>query len=142
MANAEIVVLRPNRYDQSVPSDDQHPRWSKTILIVEDDGDLRHMFADALKFSGFSVQEAANGLEALRMIEDDPPDLVVLDVVLPVLDGLSVRDEILAHARTRDIPIVVVTGSVDEPGKKLRADCVLRKPVAPDTLVATVRKCL
>ena len=123
-------------------SDAEAPRWDKTILVVEDNDDLRQIFADSLKFSGFSVREASDGLEALHVIENTPPDLVVLDLVLPTLDGLSVRDEILAHVETRRIPIVIVTGSAEEFSHKLRGDCVLRKPVAPDTLVATVRNCL
>lgn len=115
---------------------------ARTILLVEDDDDLRHMFADALRFAGFTVVEARDGLAALHVLENDHPDLIVLDLVLPGVDGLSVRDEILAHTETRDIPIVIVTGSAETFGPRLRGDCVLQKPVLPDRLVQTVRKCL
>lgn len=115
---------------------------SKTILIVEDSDDLRELFVDTLRFSGFRVLEARDGVDALRIIENRPPDLVVLDLGLPTLDGLSVRDEILSHLNTRDIPIVVVTGSAQQFADKLRGDCVLQKPVAPAQLVATIRNCL
>jgi CheY-like chemotaxis protein len=114
---------------------DSGARWVKTILLVEDDDDLRQMFADALRFAGFKVQQASDGLEALRILENGSPDLIVLDLVLPGVDGLSVRDEILAHIETRDIPIVIVTGSAETFAHRLRGDCVLRKPVLPDKLV-------
>jgi CheY-like chemotaxis protein len=115
---------------------------ARTILLVEDNDDLRHMFADALRFAGFNVVEARDGLAALHVLENHHPDLIVLDLVLPGVDGLSIRDEILAHTETRDIPIVIVTGSAETFGRRLRDDCVLRKPVMPDKLVKTVRKCL
>ena len=117
-------------------------RWHATILIVEDDDDLREVFARALSLAGFRVREAADGPAALRLIESYPPDLVLLDIGLPTLDGLSVRDEILAHAETRDMPIVIVTAGADRHAHRLRDDCVLRKPVTTDRLIATVRDCL
>ena len=118
------------------------PRWHTSILIVEDDDDLREVFAKSLTLAGFRVREATDGPEALRAIESQPTDLVVLDIGLRTLDGLSVRDEILAHAETRDIPIVIVTADADRYAHRLRNDCVLRKPVTPDHLIATVRECL
>jgi CheY-like chemotaxis protein len=114
--------------------------WKKTVLVVEDDHDLRHLFANALRFAGYLVQEASDGLQALQMLEGgDPPQLIVLDLYLPMLDGLSVRDEVLAHEETRSIQIVVVTGSSENFGQRLSDDDILRKPVTPDHLVAAVR---
>ena len=118
------------------------PLWAKTILLVEDNDDLRQMFADALRFAGFVVVQASDGLQALRILENERPDLLVLDILLPSVDGLSIRDEILAHTDTKDIPIVIVTGSADTYSHRLRNDCVLRKPVMPDQLVKTVRACM
>jgi CheY-like chemotaxis protein len=112
----------------------------KTILVVEDDEELRRMFRTALLLEGFDVFEAGDGLDALTRIDRDPPDLVVLDLMLPSLSGVAVRQEIAAHVLTRDIPVVVVTGSamnIDE----LNVDCVLRKPVVPEALVAAVKRC-
>ena len=83
----------------------------KTILIVEDDQELRRMFRTSLLLEGFDVLEAADGLEALTRIDRDPPDLVVLDLMLPTLSGVAVRQEIAAHVLTREIPVVVVTGT-------------------------------
>ncbi len=114
------------------------PLSRKSVLVVEDDEDLRHMFRDALRFSGFDVREAGDGPDALRMIETAAPDVVVLDLRLPTLDGVSVREELAANPRTKDIPIVVVTGATVDPDR-LQGARLLRKPVPPDDLVATVR---
>jgi two-component system OmpR family response regulator len=114
---------------------------AKRILVVEDDDDLRRMFRTALSMAGFEVVEAGDGLEALRHIESRPPDLVVLDLVLRALDGISVQQELAARAVTSRIPIVVVTGSSIDTDA-LDVACVLRKPVMPDELIKTVRRCL
>jgi DNA-binding response OmpR family regulator len=111
------------------------------ILIVEDNTDLRRMFRMALSLAGFDVEEAADGLDALHVIESRVPDLVVLDLVLQSLDGVSVRQELAAGTVTSHIPVVVVTGSDIDTGP-LDVACVLRKPVMPDELVQTVRRCL
>src|SRR3954470_8541447 len=112
----------------------------RIILVVEDDAPLRAMYRTALRLAGFFVQEAANGLEALRALEADPPDLVVLDLGLPGVSGYAVRAELAAQVHTRHIPVVIVTGQ--EPGDLMEVACLLRKPVVPDELVATVRRCL
>jgi len=116
-------------------------RGRQRILIVEDDDDSRRMFRTALSLSGFEVLEAPDGIDALYLIEDDPPDLVVLDLTLQRLDGISVQQELAARAITRHIPIVIVTGSDAEVSGENVA-CLLRKPVWPDMLVRTVRECL
>lgn len=113
----------------------------KSILVVEDDADLRRLFRTALVIEGFGVKEAVDGLDALRKLDEYPPDLVVLDLGLPVIDGFSVHADIASRASTRHLPVVVVTGSYIDL-ETLGVACVLRKPVDPDTLVATVRKCL
>lgn len=113
----------------------------QTILIVEDDLDLRRMFRHAIKLAGFAVREAADGSEALRIIGEDPPDLVVLDLILPMVDGVSVLGEVTTRADTRQIPIVVVTGSRLDV-KRFAPSCVLRKPVSPEQLVEAIGKCL
>ena len=113
----------------------------KTVLIVEDDVDLRRMYRTALALAGYQILEAANGLDALRALDTNPPEAVVLDLGLPFLSGVAVRQEIAAHAHTRHVPVIVVTG---QPGNHdaLDAACVLRKPVSPDRLVHVVRTCI
>ena len=113
----------------------------QTILVVEDDEDLRRLFRTALTLSGYDVEEAGDGLEALQKIDYSQPDLVVLDVILPEVSGLVVQQEIAAHMVNRDIPIVFITGSALELSE-IGSACLLRKPVTPDRLVNTVRSCL
>lgn len=113
----------------------------KRILIVEDDTDLRRMFRTALAMAGYDIEEAGDGIDALRVVENRTPDLIVLDLALRALDGVSVQQELAARSFTRQIPIVVVTGSTIDTDA-LPVACVLRKPVMPDELVRTVRRCL
>jgi CheY-like chemotaxis protein len=112
-----------------------------TVLVVEDDDSLRHMYGTALGFAGFEVHEARDGFNALQRIDSDPPDAIVLDLGLPVVDGLVVQQDIAARASTRHIPIIVVTGSGQDL-EWLDVQCVLRKPVSLDALVETVKKCV
>ena len=113
----------------------------KSILIVEDDPDLRRMFRQALTVAGFVVHEADDGTAALRQIELNSPDLVVLDLVLPTLDGFSVLAEIAGRAHTQQIPVVIVTGWDRDDLDRLDVPCILRKPVSPDQLIDAVRSC-
>jgi len=95
----------------------------------------------ALSVAGYDIEEASDGVEALQLVENCPPDLVVLDLMLRALDGISVQQELAARAITQHIPIVIVTGSsLDLSGVDVA--CVLRKPVTPDELVKTVASCL
>lgn len=114
----------------------------QTILVVEDDVDLRRMYRTALSFGGYRVIEATDGTHALRVLDEmPPPDVVILDLMLPTLSGLAVHAEIVNNAETKNVPIVIVTGSsldVDHLG----VACVLRKPVAPERLVEAVGRCI
>jgi DNA-binding response OmpR family regulator len=114
----------------------------QTILIVEDDVALRRLYRTALSFAGFDVQEAGDGFDALKSLDSKPPDLVVLDLALPALSGHVVCEELAAQAHTRDIPVVIVTGSTGMEIYQLEADRVLTKPISPDRLVEVVRRCL
>ena len=95
------------------------------VLIVEDDADLRRIYRTALQFGGFEVLESADGIHALHLVEQRPPDLVVLDLILPTISGHIVQQEIAAEPHTRDIPIVIVTGS-SENLNNLDVPCILR----------------
>jgi len=99
------------------------------------------MFGQSLLMAGFDVREARGGFEALQKVDSDPPDIVVLDLILPGIDGFTVQAELAAHAHTRSIPIVVVTGTAG-PLDDLEVACLLRKPVTPDSLIEAVKKCL
>ena len=113
----------------------------RTVLVVEDDHDLRASFRTILALAGYLVREAPDGLHALRQLDLEPPDVVVLDLMLPNVSGLDVQHEIVSNIGTRAIPIVVVTGtSLDL--DHLTVSCILRKPVMPDELVVAVERCL
>ena len=114
------------------------------MLVVEDDRDLREMYQHALQFSGYAVEAVGDGLSALRqIINGNPPDLVVLDLALPSLGGRDVRREMLSRAGTRDIPVVVVTGTDARDLSASDYPCgVLHKPIAPEALVSAVDDCL
>jgi two-component system, OmpR family, KDP operon response regulator KdpE len=111
------------------------------VLIVEDDEQLRKMYRFALAVAGFRVREAAGGLAALASLEHEPPSLLILDLGLPDMSGQDVLKEIATQAQTRNVPILVVTGSTQNLDP-LDVDCVLRKPVSPDVLLQAVLKCL
>ena len=112
-----------------------------TVLIVEDDVAVRRMYRTALGFAGFDVIEVHDGMAALHVLEQRTADIVILDLMLPTLSGLAVQQEIASHARTRDIPIIIVTGS-DMRLDDVKVTCILRKPISPELLVTTVRSCV
>jgi CheY-like chemotaxis protein len=113
----------------------------KTLLIVEDDEELRRMFRTTLLFAGYEVREAGDGLQALQFLEFETPAAVILDLGLPLVPGQLVRDEIVAHADTRRIPLVIVTGLPGDHGGP-GVDCVLTKPVTPERLLQVVAGCI
>lgn len=116
---------------------------AKHVLIVDDEKRIREVVEYALQKDGFRVSSAADGLLALSAIERDPPDLVVLDVMLPGLDGLSVCRKIRAQRAT---PILFLSARADEVdrivGLELGGDDYLVKPFSPRELVARVRAVL
>jgi DNA-binding response OmpR family regulator len=114
-------------------------KQQRIILLVEDDTDLRGMFRTALTVAGFDVREAADGYDALVMLEQGKTDLMVLDLRMPLVSGLDVLEDM--RARNENVPVVVVTASPDDLSH-LSVECVLKKPVTPEKLIATVTACL
>ena len=112
----------------------------ETILIIEEDDDLRRLLSLALRLGGFATREARDGLGAMAILDQEVRvDAVILDVVLPDIDGLSIRQEIAARAG--NLPVVVITESQQDI-PELHPSCVIRKPVMPDDIVGAVVKCL
>jgi two-component system OmpR family response regulator len=116
---------------------------AKHVLIVDDEKRIREVVEYALEKDGYRVSSVADGLEALAAVERDPPDLVVLDVMLPGLDGLSVCRKIRSQ---RPTPILFLSARADEVdrivGLELGGDDYLVKPFSPRELVARVRAVL
>ena len=116
------------------------------ILVVDDYQDAREMYAEYLQFSGFRVAEARNGNEALEQAFALKPDLILMDLSLPGMDGWEATRVLKADDRTRNIPIVALTGhalaGASEGAKKAGCDSFVTKPCLPDDLVVEVRRML
>jgi CheY-like chemotaxis protein len=115
------------------------------ILLVEDDRSLRDALADVLAHEGFEVAEAANGREALDQLAASQPDLIVLDLVMPVMDGWAFRDELRKVPALASIPTVVLSASYPPDDASLRslgAEAVLSKPIGMDRLIEALRRLL
>jgi CheY-like chemotaxis protein len=116
------------------------------VLIVEDEGDLRHLYAQQLILSGFDVLEAATGQDAIATVSSQSPDVVVMDLSLPIIDGWEATRRLKADDRTAHIPVVALTGH-DGSGELQRAtnagcDWFVPKPCPPDALITEVRRVL
>ncbi len=114
------------------------------ILVVEDQEDNRKIMNDLLSSAGYEVIEAVTGEEALRVVEAERPDLILMDIQLPGLDGLEATRRIKANPALRHIPVIAVTSyalSGDE-AEALKAGCgaYLSKPISPRALLAKVRE--
>jgi len=100
---------------------------------------LRELYRSTLRFEGFDVATASDGVAALKSIENDPPSLVILDVDMPCLDGWSVLEELSRYDTTRRIPVIIVTAS-DVIHATAQAVAILAKPIAPDELLPVIRQ--
>lgn len=116
------------------------------ILVVEDDRDIAELVKRYLEKSGFAVDLLASGREALAALVERPPDLLVLDVMLPHVSGTEICRAVRANERTAGIPIVMLTARAEEAeriaGLELGADDYIAKPFSPNELVARVRALL
>jgi two-component system phosphate regulon response regulator PhoB len=117
-----------------------------TILVVDDEKDIRDLIVLNLEREGFDSLEAADGLEALRLAQKEEPDLIVLDLMLPQKDGLSVFRQLREDTRTADIPVIMLTarGRLEEKisGLESGADDYIVKPFSPRELMLRVRNLL
>jgi CheY-like chemotaxis protein len=108
-----------------------------TVLVVDDEPDIRHVLVRILTTAGYAVREAAHGGAALAQVRHSPPRLVITDRMMPVMSG----DELIEHLRgnldTAGIPIVLLTGS---PGAQPLADAMMTKPFNQDELLAVVTR--
>ena len=116
------------------------------ILVVDDYQDAREMYAEYLQFSGFRVAEARNGNEAVEQALALKPDLILMDLSLPGMDGWEATRRLKADEATRHIPIVALTGhalaGASEGAKRAGCDSFVTKPCLPDDLVVEVRRML
>lgn len=116
---------------------------SQRILVVEDEADLAAILIDYLKRDGFITTTIANGSEAMQELQRQKPDLLLLDLMLPGMDGLSILREV---RKTSQLPVILVTAKVEEIdrliGLELGADDYICKPYSPREVVARVKSVL
>ena len=116
------------------------------ILVVDDYQDAREMYAEYLQYSGFRVAEAKNGNEAVAQARSLKPDLILMDLSLPGMDGWEATRVLKADEATKHIPIVALTGhalaGASEGARKAGCDSFVTKPCLPDDLVVEVKRML
>ena len=116
------------------------------VLVVEDESDIAALVAFQLTHAGYRVRTASTGREALRAIEADPPDLIILDLMLPEIGGIEVLRTLRSREQTRRTPVIVLTARIDEEdrlaGFELGADDYISKPFSPKELVLRVKAVL
>lgn len=116
------------------------------VLVVEDYQDAREMYSAYLQFSGYRVAEATNGYEAIEQAQELMPDIILMDLALPRMDGWEATRRLKNDAKTRGIPIVALTGHAlaghAEGARQAGCDAFVTKPCLPDALVAEIKRML
>ena len=116
------------------------------VLVVDDFADNREMYSEYLTFSGYEVVEARNGKEAIETAQARLPDIIIMDLSLPVMDGWEATRRLKADDRTRRIPVVALTGHAlaghSRGAQEAGCDSFLSKPCLPDQLVAEIKRML
>ena len=108
------------------------------VLLVDDYPDAREMYSEYLQYSGFDVVEASNGMEALTRAHESEPDIILMDLSLPVMDGWEATRRLKADNRTADIPVVALTGhalaGISDGARLAGCDAFITKPCLPEDL--------
>ena len=113
------------------------------LLIIEDEADIRELISFNLEMSGYEVMKARDGEEGLAMARSESPDLIILDLMLPGMDGLKVCSHLKKDPDARDIPIIMLTARSEDDdivnGLETGADDYITKPFSPRILIARVK---
>ena len=116
------------------------------VLVVDDSADIRELWRMWLNFWGFAVQEARNGEEAVQKARLSPPDLVLMDLWMPVLDGVEAMKQLKDDARTAHVPVVALSAQTADPGEaevtEAGAEAFIQKPCDPEELLRHIRSAL
>jgi DNA-binding response OmpR family regulator len=113
-------------------------------LIVDDDPTIRSALEALLEDEGFAPQTASNGQEALRMVHDNPPSLILMDLMMPVMNGIDAVRELKADPRTSAIPVIAMSAGfiLLETIADLLSDGIIEKPFDIDTLIISINAAL
>ncbi|HEY4130174.1 MAG TPA: response regulator, partial [Gemmatimonadaceae bacterium] len=115
---------------------------SKSVLLVEDNEDNRIIYATALRYAGYTVLEAVTGVEGVDQAREHKPDIILMDISVPEMDGWEATTLLKADTSTKHIPIIAVTAHAlpgdEERSLKAGCDGYLAKPISPAALVAEV----
>jgi DNA-binding response OmpR family regulator len=116
----------------------------KTVMVIEDDPDCLEVLSLVLTYQGYVVIAVADGHKALRALEDGPADLILLDMMLPLMDGAGFIAEQRARAALAAIPVVLLSGEdgLNQRASELGVAAAITKPVELDDLVSTVARLL
>ena len=118
----------------------------KKILLVDDEEDLRKMLKFRLEAVGYDVKEAADGQEGLDKAKKEKPDLIILDLMLPKIDGYKVCRMLKFDEKYKKIPIILFSARAQEKdkmiGKEMGADAYITKPFEPEALVGKIKELL
>lgn len=115
------------------------------VLLVEDDEDIRTMFAEQLTLAGFEVTIACDGLEAVAKVSTESPDIILLDIILPELDGLEVLRKIKADTKTSKIPVVMLS-NLNQDNQKSEAEKLgaaafyVKSSLTPSQMIKTLNE--
>jgi len=116
------------------------------ILVVDDEPDTLELLGALLEHAGYSVETAGNGQACLEQVKVRRPDLIILDIMMPDMDGLEVCDHLRFDPATREVPIIFLTAKGDDYTRTmasiLDAYAFIQKPFLPDRLLTEVRNCL
>ena len=119
---------------------------SRLILVVEDQQDNRQIIRDLLSTLDYQLAEAENGIEALAAVAKQKPDLILMDIQMPIMDGYQATRRIKADPATQDIPIIAVTSYAltgdEQKARDAECDDYVAKPYSPRQLLAKVRQYL
>jgi two-component system cell cycle response regulator DivK len=144
-------AARKVRHDDEAPVGQPRPQEPQRngaglVLLADDSVHAREMYGTYLQFRGFAFQPAHDGIEAIDLAIALQPDVIVMDMAMPILDGVSAIERLRRHERTRTIPIILLTGypqrAIERGASQAGADVFLAKPCLPQELETHVRRLL
>lgn len=116
---------------------------NKKILLVEDESDLAYTIKIRLENNGYDVVTSGDGYDALKKAKEEKPDLIILDVMLPKIDGYKVCRMLKFDDKYKHIHIIIFTARADDSSRKIagevKADAYITKPFEPETLLSTIK---